>query len=97
MAESSSITLSAGKDSSGESISLTLSPSVYTSSYRNYEEEAKDLVKKIIEHSLKTYQIELAKTPIEWPTGENFTIEKGKTAIDDFVKVTQTNFLRASK
>ncbi len=86
MTESSSITLSAGLNSIGESVSLTLSSSLHASSYRNYEEEARDLVKSIIEQSLKVYE---AETSMEWPTGKDFTVDKGKTAIDRLVKVTK--------
>ena len=87
MTESGSFTLSAGQNSAGESVSLTLSSSVYATSYRDYEEEAKDLVKSIIQNSLKIYQSELEKTSMEWPTGKDFTIDKGKAAIDKLVKV----------
>lgn len=81
---SSPITLSAGLNSDGENVSLTLSSSVYCSSYRNYEEEAKEIVKSILQQALKVYQSELER---EWPTGKNFTIDNGKAAIDRLVKV----------
>ena len=62
--------------------------SSHRSSYRNYEEEARELVKRIIQQSLDMYQDELGqnRTATEWPTGENFTIELAKEAIDKLVK-----------
>ena len=80
MTETSSITLSEGLSSFGESVTLTLS------SYINYEEEARRLVKGIIDQSLKVYQAELEAT-MEWPTGGTFTIDKGTAAIDKLVQV----------
>lgn len=59
------------------------------SSYRNYEQEARELVKRILQQSLQTYQEELNETmeEVEWPTGENFTIERAEEAINRLVKV----------
>lgn len=70
------------------------------SSYRDYEQEAHELVAIILKSSVERLireQSEQAlkqkessedtKPPVEWPTGENFTIEKGLEAIDCLVKV----------
>lgn len=60
------------------------------SSYRDYEKEAKELVKLILEHSIKVYLADEAKATVEvmgWPTGETFTIDKAEEAIDTLVKV----------
>lgn len=57
------------------------------SSYRNYEEEARELVLRVLERSLRTYQQELARNTIEWPTGDAFNEEVAKEAIEALVKV----------
>lgn len=57
------------------------------SSYRNYEEEARELVRQVIEQSLHILQEDMARSVVEWPTGENFTIEKAEEAINKVVKV----------
>ena len=63
--------------------------SVYTghSSYRDYEEEARELVLRVLEKSLHTYKQELARNAIEWPTGDTFNEEVAKEAIEALVKV----------
>ena len=73
-----------------------------SSSYRNYEEEARELVQRIITQALIGIQAELElearnkllevlpdvqTPPLDWPTGENFTVLKGEEAIDRLVKV----------
>lgn len=73
---------------------LNLAPS----SYRDYQAEAHELVKKLIRSSLERIAEE-AKRELEvddgskeelvnWPLGAEFTVEKGLVAIDRFVKVT---------
>lgn len=56
-------------------------------SYRNYEEEARVLVLGVLEKSLHSYEQELATTAMGWPTGDTFTVEVAKEAIDALVKV----------
>lgn len=85
VSDDSVITKSVPSSGSDESVNTTLS------SYRNYEEEAKELVKLILDQSMQAYQQEMANTvhvqDVEWPTGENFTTEKAEEAIDRLVKV----------
>ena len=59
-----------------------------TSNYRNYEEEARELVRLVLQQATSIYQRQQMAQRIEWPTGENFTIESAKEAIDAVVKVT---------
>lgn len=56
-----------------------------TSNYRNYEAEARELVRLVIQQAIAIHH---RQQVIEWPTGENFTIESAKEAIDAVVKVT---------
>lgn len=66
------------------------------SSYRNYEEEARKLVLAILQQALLAYQREVARTVLmEWPTGENFTVEVAKEAIDTLVKARDGNESRS--
>lgn len=67
----------------------TNTPSSSTvSSYRDYEQEARELVKHIIEQAIETYLEEMmAEKGVKWPTGENFSIEKAEEAIDKLVQV----------
>ena len=63
----------------------------FVSSYRDYEAEAHELVKKLIRSSLEKIAAEQAQQEstelMSWPLGKDFTIEKGLEAIDKFVKV----------
>lgn len=63
----------------------------FVSSYRDYEAEAHELVKKLIRSSLERIAAEQAQQEADqlmsWPLGKDFTIEKGLEAIDKFVKV----------
>ncbi len=65
----------------------------FVSSYRDYEAEAHELVKKLIRASLEKIAAEQAQqkedqsTVMNWPLGKDFTVEKGLEAIDKFVKV----------
>lgn len=59
-----------------------------TSNYRNYGEEARELVRLVLQQAMANYQRQQMAQRIEWPTGENFTIENSKVAIDAVVKVT---------
>lgn len=65
--------------------------SVHTgySSYRNYEEEARVLVQRVLKKTLLLYEQELACKAVGWPTGDTFTVEVAKEAIDALVKVWQ--------
>ncbi len=78
-------------------------PNQVISSYIDYEEEARKLVKITIMRSVHNLlKTEAADTetgsetgseqpvPTEWPTGENFTVEKGGKSIDELVKVSYT-------
>lgn len=70
-----------------DSNSVRFSVNAGRSSYRDYGEEARELVREILQKSLLIYELEVAKTVMEWPTGENFTVEVAKEAIDTLVKV----------
>ena len=68
-------------------------------SYRNYEKEAHEIVAKLIESSLKRLIREQSEVhtcsedsgttdnKLIWPRGDDFTVEKGREAIDTLVKV----------
>ncbi len=64
-----------------------------TASYRNYESEAHELIQRILQSSIGTIlqegsnNVRESEDTIEWPKGEGFTVEKGTTAIETFVKV----------
>ena len=66
----------------------------FVSSYRDYQAEAHELVKKLIRASLEKIAAEQSQQKadqpnerISWPLGKEFTTEKGLEAIDKFVKV----------
>ena len=65
------------------------SANTVVSSYRDYEQEAQQLVEKILQQAMQAYKQELANMApdIDWPTGDGFTIEKAKDAINTLVKV----------
>lgn len=68
-------------------------------SYRDYEKEAHELVTKLIQSSLerlvreqseqklRSTKVDHNPPPVKWPTGDNFTVDKGLEAIDTLVKV----------
>lgn len=66
-------------------------------SYRDYELEARQLVKNAIEKSLKNFTEErkLAESTqsaaVEWPTGGNFTVAKCQEAINRLIQARDTN------
>lgn len=61
------------------------------SSYRGYEEEARELVKMIIQRSIEIVIAAKIEAPpivdVAWPTGGEFTVEKGEAAINKLVEV----------
>ena len=71
---------------------LTFAPTF--SSYRDYQAEAHELVKKLIRASLERIAAEQDANrskgeceAITWPLGKDFTTEEGLEAINKFVKV----------
>ena len=62
------------------------------SSYRDYEAEAMELVKGVIQNAVNIVKSELreqqlSEHPIDWPCGRDFTVDKGKEAIQQLIKV----------
>lgn len=56
-------------------------------SYRDYAQEAKKLVLEILQRSVLICEQGVGEGVMEWPTGENFTVELAREAIDSLVKV----------
>ena len=80
-----------------DDLAVALAPMV--SSYRDYQAEAHELVSRLIRSSLEKIAAEQAQRlaeevadgdsekAVQWPSGKDFTVEKGLEAIDAFVKV----------
>jgi len=59
------------------------------SSYRDYEAEAAEIVKNVIKYAVSVVQSEIKESvrrneplqPINWPSGQDFTVDKGKEVI----------------
>lgn len=77
-----------------------------TSSYRDYEVEAHELVERLLHTSVeKLYReqsnqtitdqpsTQTASQKVDWPKGNAFTVDKGLEAIEDLVKVTSNMIL----
>ena len=70
----------------------------FVSSYRDYEAEAHEIVKKLIRASLERIAAEQSQqnaeqSTTEWPLGKDFTTESGLEAIDKFVKVNSRSII----
>lgn len=65
------------------------------SSYRNYESEARDLVHSLLVTCLKEVSKEdiALQEDVQWPPADQFTVESGKSCIEQLIKV---NFVKSS-
>lgn len=57
------------------------------SSYRNYQEEAHELVQRLLRSSLERLRKEQEEAWPKWPTGGEFTVERGEQALGQFIEV----------
>ena len=75
----------------GRFIMTSDKPGAAPSSYRSYEEEARELVKRTIQRSIEiSTAVKIEAPPImdvTWPTGREFTVERGEAAISQLVQV----------